>query len=57
LEKARKIADIAKYKSDFSLTDDETITVVNRPSSPSSSTSSMPLFSSSGIKKKYLDCY
>jgi len=55
LEKARKIADIAKYKSDFSLTGDETIAVVNIPNSPSPSTSSMPLFSSFGIKrKKYL---
>lgn len=50
LEKARKIADIAKYKSDFSLTEDETIKAINTvPSSPSS-TDSMPLFSDPGIK-------
>lgn len=50
LEKARKIADIAKYKSDFSVTDDETVKEVQKPSSPSSSTSSMPLFDCSGMK-------
>lgn len=51
LEKARGIAEIAKYKSDFSLTEDETIKAVNISSSPSSSTCSMPLFSDPGIKK------
>lgn len=49
LDEARKLADVAKYKSDFSITDDEMIKIVKKPSSPSSSTSSMPLFSNSGI--------
>lgn len=55
IERARKLADEAKYKSDLSMTEDELNYKASKiPNSPSS-VSSMPLFSGSGMLKIDLD--
>lgn len=52
LEEERKLADEARYKSDFSAPEEECIKTINNQYSPTLSTSSMPIFS--GILLFYL---